>query len=98
FLDFARTRQPEIREIDITSRGYWYEQYRRAEFDFDSQSVRPYFPYQQVEAGIDDQAGVGRRAVLVGDHAQFVALGAEPQHGAQEVVAVCGIDPGGAQG
>jgi thimet oligopeptidase len=51
-LGFARTRQPEIREIDITSRGYWYEQYRRAEFDFDSQSVRPYFPYQQVEAGI----------------------------------------------
>jgi len=51
-LNFARGRQPDLGEIDITSRGYWYEQYRRAEFDFDSQSVRPYFPYQQVEAGI----------------------------------------------
>lgn len=51
-LDFARRQNPELKEIDITSRGYWYEQYRRAEFDFDSQSVRPYFPYKQVEAGI----------------------------------------------
>ena len=42
-LEFARERQPEIKEIDITSRGYWYEQFRRARFDFDSQSVRPYF-------------------------------------------------------
>ena len=38
--------------IDIASRGYWYEQFRRAAFDFDSQSVRPYFPYAQVEAGV----------------------------------------------
>ena len=51
-LEFARTRQPGLRAIDITSRGYWYEQYRRSAFDFDSQSVRPYFPYDQVEAGV----------------------------------------------
>ncbi len=51
-LEFARTREPGMREIDITSRGYWYEQFRRAKFDFDSQSVRPYFPYAQVEAGV----------------------------------------------
>ncbi|MBS1804367.1 MAG: Zn-dependent oligopeptidase [Acidobacteria bacterium] len=51
-LEFARTRQPGLKAIDITSRGYWYEQYRRAAFDFDSQSVRPYFPYEQVEAGV----------------------------------------------
>ncbi len=51
-LEFARQKQPGIGEIDMTSRGYWYEQYRRAKFDFDSQSVRPYFPYAQVEAGI----------------------------------------------
>src|SRR5215469_3816718 len=49
---FARKRQPSLEEIDISSRGYWYEQYRRAEFDFNSQSVRPYFPYAQVEAGV----------------------------------------------
>ena len=53
-LEFARKQQPEseLEEIDITSRGYWYEQFRRAKFDFDSQSVRPYFPYAQVEAGV----------------------------------------------
>ena len=51
-LEFARTRQPGLKGIDITSRGYWYEQYRRSAFDFDSQSVRPYFPYEQVEAGV----------------------------------------------
>ena len=51
-LEFARQRQPELTAIDITSRAYWYEQFRRSAFDFDSQSVRPYFPYAQVEAGV----------------------------------------------
>jgi len=51
-IEFARTRQPGLKAIDITSRGYWYEQFRRSAFDFDSQSVRPYFPYQQVEDGV----------------------------------------------
>ena len=49
---FARQQQPGLTEIDQGSRGYWYEQYRRSAFDFDSQSVRPYFPYAQVEEGI----------------------------------------------
>ena len=74
-LEFARGRQPGLSEIDIASRGYWYEQFRRAKFDFDSQSVRPYFPYARVEAGVletaaklvqggvpaDECAGVGSR-------------------------------------
>jgi thimet oligopeptidase len=51
-LEFVRRRQPELKEIDIVSRSYWYEQFRRSAFDFDSQSVRPYFPYAQVEAGV----------------------------------------------
>ena len=51
-LEFARQRQPELTAIDITSRGFWYEQFRRAAFDFDSQSVRPYFPYAKVEDGV----------------------------------------------
>ena len=51
-LNFARERRQGLDAIDITSRGYWYEQFRRAAFDFDSQSVRPYFPYAQVEAGV----------------------------------------------
>ncbi|MGA7341508.1 MAG: M3 family metallopeptidase [Terracidiphilus sp.] len=55
-LEFARERQPQFQAIDITSRGYWYEQFRRSAFDFDSQSVRPYFPYEQVEAGVLETA------------------------------------------
>ncbi len=55
-LEYTRKREPGLKEIDITSRGYWYEQFRRAEFDFDSQSVRPYFPYDQVEAGVLETA------------------------------------------
>ena len=51
-LAFARRQKPEITTIDSTSRAFWYEQYRRSAFDFDSQSVRPYFPYTQVEAGV----------------------------------------------
>jgi thimet oligopeptidase len=51
-LGFARTRQPGLEVIDIASRSYWYEQFRRAKLDFDSQSVRPYFPYARVEAGV----------------------------------------------
>ncbi|MGO9318733.1 MAG: M3 family metallopeptidase [Terracidiphilus sp.] len=55
-LDFTRRRRPELTAIDIASRGYWYEQFRRSTFDFDSQSVRPYFPYAQVEAGVLETA------------------------------------------
>src|ERR1039457_845270 len=55
-LGFTRQRQPELTAIDIASRGYWYEQFRRSAFDFDSQSVRPYFPYAQVEAGVLETA------------------------------------------
>ncbi len=51
-FDFARQQQPDLTEIDLAARGYWYEQYRRSAFQFDSQSVRPYFPYAQVEPGI----------------------------------------------
>jgi len=45
-----------LKAIDITSRAYWYEQFRRSAFDFDSQSVRPYFPYAKVEAGVLETA------------------------------------------
>ena len=49
--EFAHRRDPEAK-LDAASRGYWYEQYRRAAYAFDSQSVRPYFPYAQVERGV----------------------------------------------
>jgi thimet oligopeptidase len=51
-LSFAGQHQSGLTAIDTTSRAYWYEQFRRSAFDFDSQSVRPYFPYKQVEAGV----------------------------------------------
>jgi thimet oligopeptidase len=55
-LDFARSRKPDLPAIDITSRAFWYEQFRRSAYDFDSQSVRPYFPYAQVETGVLETA------------------------------------------
>ena len=51
-LQFARQHQPNLEAIDAASRGYWLEQFRRSAYDFDSQSVRPYFPYAKVEAGV----------------------------------------------
>jgi thimet oligopeptidase len=51
-LEFAQARQPGLKRIDAASRAYWVEQYRRSAFDFDSQSVRPYFPYSRVEPGV----------------------------------------------
>ncbi|HEX6771955.1 MAG TPA: M3 family metallopeptidase, partial [Acidobacteriaceae bacterium] len=51
-FEFARSQRPGLEAIDAASRGYWLEQYRRREFAFDSQAVRPYFPYRQVEAGV----------------------------------------------
>jgi thimet oligopeptidase len=51
-LEFARSREPGLSHIDAASRAYWVEQYRRSAFDFDSQSVRPYFPYARVEPGV----------------------------------------------
>jgi len=51
-FEFAKQQQPDLQAIDLAGRGYWYEQYRRSAFQFDSQSVRPYFPYAQVEPGI----------------------------------------------
>ncbi len=39
-------------QIDACSRGFWLEQFRRSAFDFDSQSVRPYFPYDRVQQGV----------------------------------------------
>jgi len=55
-LAFAQKRQPGLATISLADAGYWSEQYRRARFDFDAQSVRPYFPYAEVQAGILETA------------------------------------------
>ncbi|QNI34736.1 Zn-dependent oligopeptidase [Alloacidobacterium dinghuense] len=51
-LEFVRKEKPTMVSIDADSRAYWYEQYRRVAYAFDSQSVRPYFPYRPVEKGV----------------------------------------------
>ncbi len=55
-LAFAQKSQPGLKNISMASGGFWSEQYRRAKFDFDSQSVRPYFSYDRVQQGILDTA------------------------------------------
>jgi thimet oligopeptidase len=54
---FVRGRDPKALPLTLSDARYWEEQFRRAMYNFDSQSVRPYFPYEQVEAGILDTAG-----------------------------------------
>ena len=54
---FVREREPEALPLTLSDARFWEEQFRRARYDFDSQSVRPYFPYEQVEAGILTTAG-----------------------------------------
>jgi thimet oligopeptidase len=44
--------EPIPEAIDAASRGFWLEQFRRSHYAFDSQSVRPYFPYDRVQAGV----------------------------------------------
>jgi thimet oligopeptidase len=55
-LAFARKQQPGLANLKSSDRAYWYEQFRREAFDFDSQSVRPYFPYEAVQTGILETA------------------------------------------
>jgi len=55
-LAFARQKQPGITAIPAYGRFYWSEQYARTIFNFDSQSVRPYFTYDRVQQGVLDTA------------------------------------------
>ena len=47
---------PGAENYRIMSVGYLSEQVRRAKYDFDSQSVRPYLPFMRVKQGILDTA------------------------------------------
>jgi thimet oligopeptidase len=55
-LATARKQDPSMQQISLQDRNYYFEQLRRNEFDFNSQSARPYFPYDRVQAGILDVA------------------------------------------
>ena len=54
---FVREHDPRALPLTLSDARFWEEQFRRARYDFDSQSVRPYFPYTPVEAGILATAG-----------------------------------------
>lgn len=47
---------PDAKEIGDYESLYLLELVRRSQYNFDSQSVRPYFPFQQVKQGILDAA------------------------------------------
>lgn len=51
-----RKTDPSATGISAHERSFYGEQLRRAQFNFDSQSVRPYFPYTRVRQGILDIA------------------------------------------
>src|SRR3984893_6949237 len=48
--------EPKATAIGLEERSYYQEQVCRSSFNFDSQSVRPYFPYERVRQGILDTA------------------------------------------
>ena len=54
---FVRERDASALPLTLSDARFWEEQFRRTRYDFDSQSVRPYFPYEAVEAGILAIAG-----------------------------------------
>jgi thimet oligopeptidase len=51
-----RVSDPQAATIGLEEKNYYQELVRRSKFDFDSQSVRPYFPYPRVKQGILDTA------------------------------------------
>jgi thimet oligopeptidase len=50
--NFVQKRDPKALPLTLSDGAYWAEQYKRERYDFNSQSVRPYFPYEEVEKGV----------------------------------------------
>jgi thimet oligopeptidase len=55
-LEFAQGREPGLKVIPAYSASYWMEQYQRTAYGFDSQAVRAYFPFPEVQKGVLDTA------------------------------------------
>jgi thimet oligopeptidase len=51
-----RKRQdvPDATQVTAWESSYWSERVRKSEYDFDSQAVRPYLPYDRVKKGVLD--------------------------------------------
>src|SRR5437867_7844734 len=47
---------PGAKEVNFWESSYYSEQVRKSEYDFDSQQMRPYLPYEQVKQGVLDVA------------------------------------------
>lgn len=52
-----RMDDPKAPAVRAWETGYYSELVRRSDYDFDSQSVRPYFPYDKVKQGVLDVTG-----------------------------------------
>jgi thimet oligopeptidase len=54
----AEKRKTDPQAAEIFDYQYWHlqELLRRSQYNFDSQSVRPYFPFEQVKRGVMDTA------------------------------------------
>ena len=50
--EFVSSKDPSAMPLMLSDSSYWNEQFRRTKYDFNSQSVRPYFPYDEVEKGV----------------------------------------------
>jgi len=55
-LAFAQKRDLGLTAIPAYSAGYWMEQYQREAYGFDSQAVRAYFQFAEVQRGVLDTA------------------------------------------
>ena len=55
-LTEKRKTDPDAKEIGEYENGYFSELVRRSQFNFDSQAVRPYLPFNEVRQGILDTA------------------------------------------
>jgi thimet oligopeptidase len=52
-----RRDQPSAEQVDAWDSAYLQEKVKAEEYDFDSQSVRPYFEYTRVKQGVMDLVG-----------------------------------------
>jgi thimet oligopeptidase len=55
YLTLLKRKQKDVPgadRVEFWETGYWQESVRRSDYDFDSQSMRPYLPYDRVKQGV----------------------------------------------
>jgi thimet oligopeptidase len=53
-LQRKRKDDPTAEQVDAWQSGYYQEQVRKTDYDFDSHTLRPYYPYARVQQGVLD--------------------------------------------